>query len=127
MEIETLDKHILVAESEEIMREFTMDSLKCVGFKNVYGIGNGLHALQELSKKHYDLLITATTIPGLKGYEIIRGYKANPNHNGTRFIGMGAGIDQETRDTYARLDVPFIQKPFRQKELLYLVNQVLNQ
>ena len=125
MDIITLDTKILVADDEDFMRDSIVMQLESAGFKNIKEVGNGLHALQELSKDHYNLLITDTNMPGLKGYEVIRGYKANPSHNGTRFIGIGGGIDQETQEIYQKLEVPFIQKPFRRDELLYSVNQVL--
>jgi CheY-like chemotaxis protein len=119
------DTRILVADDEEIMRDTIVMQLQMSGFKNISEVENGLHALQELSNKHYDLLITDTNMPGLNGYQVIRGYKANPQHNGTKFLAMGGGIDQETQEIYASQGVSFLNKPFRRDELLYAVNQVL--
>ncbi|MBW2992022.1 response regulator [Candidatus Woesearchaeota archaeon] len=122
---ETLkEDRILLADDEVPVRNVMEMLLRNIGrYQHIDVASTGTDALDMLLMKPYDLMITDTHMPGLKGYEVIQHYRLSPNANGTRFLGT-SGYDE--REVYASLGVPFIKKPFDCKEFFSVVYGVLN-
>lgn len=61
---------ILVAEDEEITLKHLVNTLKREGYL-VLGTKNGREALDEISRDHYDVLITDIKMPEMNGIELL--------------------------------------------------------
>lgn len=107
------DMNVLVADDEDCITETVDSFLKHLGFEKVKIVDNGAKALTELLGGNYDLCITDTNMPELKGYEVIQKYKKSVPDGKTKFIGC-SGLDAQTaRSVYESLEVPFLEKPIR--------------
>jgi two-component system cell cycle sensor histidine kinase/response regulator CckA len=116
---------ILVAEDEEIPREFMTEILQMEGY-NVLAAANGLEAL-ELYKQNADLVslvITDIVMPKMGGDALVGELLLlNPNQKILVVTGYAAG---DTADKIRAAGVRhFIQKPFTSQVLLHHVRETL--
>ena len=68
--------NILVADDEEGIRSFLCDALELDGHQ-VVPVPNGAEALQEASRRAFDLLVTDLKMPVLDGMELVRRLRAD--------------------------------------------------
>jgi DNA-binding NtrC family response regulator len=61
---------VLVAEDDEPTRNVITDLLTKAGY-NVFPAGDGLVAIEELKKRHYDVVLTDYQMPRLNGLELL--------------------------------------------------------
>jgi CheY-like chemotaxis protein len=61
---------VLVAEDDEPTRYVITDLLTKVGY-NVFPAGDGMVAIEELKKRHYDVVLTDYQMPRLNGLELL--------------------------------------------------------
>ena len=62
---------ILVVDDEQSITDFVSYSLMKEGFK-VDVANNGEDALEQATRKHYDLFVLDIMLPGMDGYELCR-------------------------------------------------------
>ena len=68
---------ILVVDDEQSITDFVSYSLMKEGFK-VDVANNGEDALEQATRKHYDLFVLDIMLPGMDGYELCRRLRAVP-------------------------------------------------
>ena len=61
---------VLVAEDDEPTRYVITDLLTRAGY-NVFPAGDGMVAIEELKKRHYDVVLTDYQMPRLNGLELL--------------------------------------------------------
>jgi CheY-like chemotaxis protein len=74
---------VLVAEDNPIARSVIARQLNRLGVEHMT-VENGIHALAELEKASYDVLITDCFMPGLDGFELAQRVRAGETSGGKR-------------------------------------------
>jgi CheY-like chemotaxis protein len=117
---------ILIAENEENNRHLMEQILKLAGYSSVLAM-NGLEALHALDLERVDLVLVDLSMPVLDGYRTAERIRQHPEWarlpivavtahalNGDRERALGSGFDE------------YLVKPFRPRDLLQLVERLLN-
>ena len=113
----TANKHILIADDEEIVRDAAARMLTRAGY-TVSTAANGLEVLEILSQNnHTDMLVLDLTMPVLSGREtLLRVSDSYPNLPVLLCTGHLMDSDLSMLSTHSLVDV--ITKPFRAQTLL---------
>ena len=115
-------KRILIAEDEEVLRDFVSRNLRARGF-DVLEASNGLEAMAQWERENPHLLILDIMMPRMDGLEVCRRVR---EHSPVPIIVLTA-LDAE-RDKVVALDLgadDYLTKPFGVEELLARVRAVL--
>ncbi|MBQ4835840.1 response regulator [Pseudoalteromonas luteoviolacea] len=113
---------ILVVDDTYFMRELICESLQEQGFKELTQASNGEEALNALSNKHYDLIVTDWNMPKINGVELIKKMKLNPALRHTKIIMLTGDTTPEKILEMKELGVNgYISKPFTPELLTELV------
>ncbi len=115
-------KRILIAEDEEVLRDFVSRNLRARGF-DVLEASNGLEAMAQWERESPHLLILDIMMPRMDGLEVCKRVR---EHSPVPIIILTA-LDAE-RDKVAALDLgadDYLTKPFGVEELLARVRAVL--
>ncbi len=114
---------VMIIEDDEEMRSLLRDFFEEEGFETD-SVSTGVDALRELSKDHFDLVITDIRMPGLTGLDIlptIRRLKP-----GTPIIAMTAyGSDDVRRRAFERGATTYLEKPIILSKLRRLIREVV--
>ncbi|MBI3593206.1 MAG: response regulator [Nitrospirae bacterium] len=108
-------KTVLIIDDDKSVREFLHDLLRLSGFKS-YSADNGISALSLLKKRHFDIIITDCSMPGMNGIELVK--IISPQYPHTLIIGMSGNCDE--KDFLSAGANAFLAKPFRPDDLLLL-------
>jgi PAS domain S-box-containing protein len=117
---------VLVVEDEKSVRGLVAAVLSAKGYK-VLAVGGGIAGLRycERHKGTIDLLITDVMMPGMGGVEFSNRLKAV--RPGMKVLYMsGNAEDDEIQKEVLRKGYPFLQKPFKQMDLLMKVRDVID-
>jgi len=114
-----MGKKILIVDDEEVIRKFLKINLIKWGYE-VLEAGDGVQALEQLGKDHFDLLICDIMMPKKDGWQVLKEVKSNPktmhipaivltakNEDTDMFKGYDSGADY------------YMMKPFTKAQLLY--------
>ena len=115
-------KRILIAEDEEVLRDFVSRNLRARGFE-VLEASNGLEAVAQWERESPHLLILDIMMPRMDGLEVCRRVR---EQSSVPVIVLTA-LDAE-RDKVMALDLgadDYLTKPFGVEELLARVRAVL--
>src|SRR4030066_510800 len=82
-------KKILIVDDEEVIRKFLRINLIKWGYEVKEAV-DGVEALEQLSKDHFDLLISDITMPNKDGWEVLKAVKSNPKMRGIPVIVLTA-------------------------------------
>lgn len=81
--------------------------------------GNGLQALIELQRQHFDLILLDVNMPGLDGYDICAGIKADPKYASMPVIFLTSEDDPKAIRTGLEVGAAdYVSKGTRKEELL---------
>ncbi len=114
-------KKILIVEDDNFFREAISDLLK----KNydVSEAPNGKTAIEQLSLNDFDLVLTDIQMPMMTGLELLEWAKKNKP---TPFVIMtGFSLVLETKTAFELGANGFISKPFRNAELIAVIESVV--
>ncbi len=114
---------ILVVDDQQSMREYLDELLQRAGHapQLVAGVPE---ALDALGKREFDLVITDVMLGRQSGIEVLRAAK---QRGGTAVIVMTAYGTEEIKREAVQLGARFVNKPFKNDELLQLANLSLEQ
>lgn len=113
------EKRVLVVDDTDLIRELLMDFFTLNGYETVTA-KNGNEALNVLTQKHFNMLVTDLNMPVMNGIELIRTVR-NLNIFLT-IIGMSAA-EKEREFLKAGADY-FLPKPFDFTYLKCVLNSV---
>jgi twitching motility two-component system response regulator PilH len=116
---------VLVVEDSSAQREMIANLLRQLGLKTIEA-KDGTEAIAQLEKHRPDLVILDIIIPTPNGYEVCRHIKSDPKTQHIPVIMCSA--KGEEFDRYWGMKVgadAYIAKPFRPKELIETVKQLL--
>lgn len=115
---------ILVAEDEELIRDFIVRVLVGAGHRP-HAVGNGDDALVELRGSSYDVAILDVLMPGPGGVEIAKRYRAS-HEQPIPIIVLTACTTRSTSVECLTSGVDVVlTKPVTRQELLDTINKVL--
>ncbi|MCL5023785.1 MAG: sigma-54 dependent transcriptional regulator [Nitrospirae bacterium] len=113
---------ILVAEDEEITLKHLVYTLKREGY-DVTGTKNGREALEQISRDHYDVLITDIKMPEMNGIELLEKAKEKDYEIEvliiTGFGSIGSAVEAMKKGAYE-----YVTKPFDLDELILKVKNI---
>ena len=113
---------ILVVDDEQSITDFVSYSLMKEGFK-VDVANNGEDALEQATRKHYDLIVLDIMLPGMDGYELCRRLRSRT----TAPVLFLSARDTEL-DKVVGLEIggdDYLAKPFGVRELIARVRALL--
>ncbi len=114
---------ILVVDDEKVIREILADFLSMEGFW-VRTAEDGSSALVELSRTHYDLVLSDLKMPNMGGIELLEAIgKHTPNV--VTVIMTGFGTVETAIDAMKRGAYDYILKPFKVEEVVHTIRRGL--
>ena len=114
---------ILVVDDEHVIREILADFLAMEGF-NVRTADDGQSALVELSRAHYDLVLSDLKMPNMVGIELLDAI-AQHAPSVVTIIMTGFGTVETAIDAMKRGAYDYIMKPFKMEEVVHTVRRGL--
>ena len=112
-------KKILIVDDEEVIRKYLRINLVKLGYEVKEAV-DGVEALEQLSKDHFDLLISDITMPNKDGWEVLKAVKSNPKMRGIPVIVLTArSEDADMFKGYGLGANYYITKPFNKAQLQY--------
>lgn len=118
---------ILVAENEATNRHLMEQILRFAGYATLTAT-NGREALEMLQTKHADLILVDISMPVLDGFAMLALLREQPAYASIPVVAVTAHATLEDRQH--ALDIGFTEyltKPFRPRDLLRMVEQLLAQ
>ena len=116
-------KRILVADDEPSVREFVTRALKLAGY-SVTAVPDGNAALEALSQKKFDLLLTDIVMPDLDG--IALSLKVAKDYPATKIVMMSGYSNQRQRaHNLDFLAHEVVSKPFTLEDITARVKAAL--
>ena len=114
---------VLVVDEEKVIREILADFLSMEGF-NVRTAEDGSAALVELSRHHYDLVLSDLKMPNMGGLELLAAI-AKHTPNVVTVIMTGFGTVETAIDAMKRGAYDYILKPFKVEEVVHTIRRGL--
>ena len=119
MNLNTLEKKILLVDDEEDILDVLETVLTKEGFQNIHKVATGLEAVQKAKQLNPDVIILDIMLPDIDGYEVcrqIREFTYAPilflsakADDVDKLLGLGMGGDD------------YITKPFSPKEVAFRI------
>ena len=120
------NKHILVVDDDEMMREFVKELLKINNFK-ISEAADGKAGLKEFRENTPDLVITDIIMPEMEGISFIRELRShNKDIPIIAMTGNVHGRMEEFLDISSQLGADeILRKPIKSKEFLDAINKLI--
>ncbi len=114
---------VLVVDDEKVIREILADFLSMEGFF-VRTAEDGSAALVELSRQHYDLVLSDLKMPNMGGLELLAAISKHAP-NVVTVIMTGFGTVETAIDAMKRGAYDYILKPFKVEEVVHTIRRGL--
>jgi response regulator RpfG family c-di-GMP phosphodiesterase len=114
---------ILVVDDESVIREILADFLSMEGFW-VRTAEDGSAALVELSRTHYDLVLSDLKMPNMGGIELLEAIRKH-TPNVVTVIMTGFGTVETAIDAMKRGAYDYILKPFKVEDVVHTIRRGL--
>jgi len=120
-------KRVLVAEDSIVLGDVIRLNLKRAGF-DVTLARNGADALQIVSEKPFDILVTDYEMPKINGEELCNRVRNDLNLDQIRIVMCSAkGLELDRECLMARLHIEeILYKPFSIRDLTALLEKLAN-
>ncbi len=117
---------VLVVDDEPFIVELLADALAAEGYE-VDTAADGVLALDRISRRSYDLILSDLRMPGMDGLALYRELASRRPDLVRRMIFIsGTSAQPEYRGFLEQTGVPVLPKPFRLEELLRLTRRLLS-
>ncbi|MCY3412178.1 MAG: PAS domain S-box protein [Candidatus Heimdallarchaeota archaeon] len=117
---------ILICDDEKIVREVAANMLSDLGFEILYAI-DGQHAVEmyDAHSHEIDLILLDLTMPKLSGEQVFKHIRKHDPH--VKIIISSGFNEKEVVNRFSGKQFSaFLQKPYGYKDLIYLINQLMN-
>ncbi len=118
-----IEGNVLVVDDDPAIVEMLNEVISRKGFK-VVGAGSGEQALEELERKHFDLIFLDLVLPGMSGVEALSAIKEK-DKKAVVVIITGYGDDPIAMDAMSLGPLFLIRKPFRVSDIVEVLNAVV--
>jgi DNA-binding NtrC family response regulator len=119
------EKHLLIVEDEQPLRQAVAERLAGHGFRVVQA-ESGEQALDRLAEFAFDIIVTDMRLPGIDGAKVLEAALGRyPEIIG--IIVTGYGTVKDAVEAIKRGAADFITKPFQFDELLHVLGSALEQ
>ena len=121
-----MKKVVLIADDSPTIRKFVSFSLKMQGLE-VLAACDGMEAIEIVSGRKIDLIITDLNMPNMDGFELIQTLRANQEYEDVPIIILSslAGSEEIERGMNVGAN-SYMVKPFDPKRIQYEVSKYLN-
>ncbi len=119
----TTRPRVLVVDDERVIREILADFLTLEGF-DVRTAGDGQSALLELSRGHYDLVLSDLKMPNMGGLELLRAIQDHAP-DVVVVIMTGFGTVETAIGAMKAGAYDYILKPFKVEEVIHTIRRGL--
>lgn len=116
--------HILIVEDEPKIAVFMQKGLNRAGYQADV-VGDGLAALEQAAEGNYQLILLDLSLSGLDGQEVLRSLRSQGNDCPVLIVTARVQASSETQNL-SQLASGWIQKPFKMKDLLTCIQQLLS-
>ncbi len=114
---------VLVVDDEQVIREILADFLSMEGF-SVRTAEDGASALEELSRTHYDLILSDLKMPKMGGLELLTQAKEK-NPEVVVIIMTGFGTVESAINAMKQGAFDYVLKPFKVEDVILTVRRGL--
>ena len=114
---------VLVVDDEKVIREILSDFLSMEGYV-VRTVEDGMHALEELQQRSYNLIITDLKMPRMGGLELLEEINRRAL-NILCVIMTGFGTVETAIEAMKKGAYDYILKPFKVEEVIHIVQRGL--
>src|SRR6476646_1858113 len=118
-------KHLLLVEDEEPLREAIAEQLADHGYQ-VQQAGSGEEAIERLGDFAFDIIIADLRLPGIDGSAVVEAAVERYPHI-VAIVVTGYGTVKDAVDAIKRGARDFVSKPFQIDELLHVLDSALEQ
>jgi len=121
-------KHLelLIVEDRQVMLKIIRRLLLQLGYTCVDEAANGLHALEKIGEKRYDLILSDWNMDGMSGFDLLKAVRARPESQETPFILVTAESKPENiMAARAAGASGYLVKPFKLDMLEKTLDHVL--
>lgn len=112
---------VLIVDDEQLIRDILADFLGMEGYQ-VRTAGDGMAALEELSRSRYDLLLSDLKMPKMGGLELLEQVRVRYPHLLTVLM-TGFGTVETAIVAMQRGAYDYILKPFKAEEVIRVVQR----
>jgi PAS domain S-box-containing protein len=127
-----LDRHILVVEDNPVNQEVMGQMLRRLGCR-VHVAGSALEGLRALTEHRFDMVLMDIQMPGMDGVEALTWFRRGPRGRfafvtppGIPVVAVTANALEGDEERFLRQGFDdYLSKPFRQNQLLALLNRRL--
>ncbi|MEJ6980129.1 response regulator [Pedobacter sp. P351] len=117
-------RNILLAEDNELSRLITAKILTDEGYNVVLAV-DGMDALMELSKQHFDLILTDISMPNITGYQLLEYLKTKNIKIPVVFLTSHISEEDEIKGLEQGA-VEYLRKPITKNLLSLRVNKLFD-
>ena len=118
-------KQILISDDSASIRALISSSLEKAGY-NVIITSDGQEAIDKLDGRSIDLIITDLNMPKADGLEVVKGVRSSDNYKFTPVLILTTETQLKQKEKAKKTGATgWIEKPFDEKKLLYVINKVL--
>lgn len=114
---------VLIVDDDEVIRETIKTIVTREGYRAA-AVESGEKALEEIQKKHYDLIFLDLVLPGISGLEVIKHLKTIGEKTLVTVI-TGYGDDPIAMEAMSLGPILMIRKPFRIEDIVQVLNMVM--
>lgn len=120
------DLELLIVEDRQVMLQIIRRLLVELGYARVDEAVNGIHALEKIREKRYDLILSDWNMDGMNGFELLKTLRADPQTQFTPFILVTAEAKRENiLAARAAGASGYLMKPFKLELLERTLDHVL--
>ena len=114
---------VLVVDDDPRVREVLEEVISAQGYR-VVAVGTGEEALEEVEKRHYDLIFLDLVLPGISGAEVLAAIKEKDKRAVVAIV-TGYGDDPIAMEAMAMGPLLLIRKPFKPEDIREVLNVVI--
>ena len=120
------DQVIITVDDSSTMRRIIKNTLQKLGFNNVLEAGNGIEALEQMSKSKIDMIITDWNMPEMDGLTYVKTVRTKEQYKDTPILMITTEAAKEDILTALRSGVNnYVVKPFTPETLQEKVFKLL--
>ena len=120
-----MGKTILTVDDSASVRQMVSFTLKNEGYDVMEAV-DGVDALEKLTTKPADMVLTDLNMPNMDGIELIKQLRANPSYKFIPIIFLTTESQQEKKQLGKKAGATgWIVKPFKPEQLIGVIKKVL--